>query len=204
MINNFEKFTVREIFGTFIPGLYFTIFIGKIIMPIFDLQKNDINSFDYFILFIVSTLIGLVIYSYDFPKRIYFFNNNTPTYLINKKIKNDNLSITEIDIRNAYFSFFDNNISSNQKVLTEKLTTLFHFSSNIFLCSIVVLIIELVLKYFNYAIIDSNMLFFNTIVVVLSLTSIFGLFYGKNKINNLFQRQFKAFIGSDKYNDLVK
>lgn len=204
MINNFEKFTVREIFGTFIPGLYFTIFIGKIITPIFDVQKNDINSFDYFILFIVSTLIGLVIYSFDFPKKIYFFNNSTPTFLINKKIKNDNLSINEIDIRNAYFNFYDNNISSNQKVLTEKLTTLFHFSSNIFLCSILVLIIELIVKYFNYTIIDSNLLFFNSIVVILSLISVFGLFYGKNKINNLFQRQFKAFIGSDKYNDLVK
>lgn len=205
MISNFDKFTVREIFGTFIPGLYFTTIIGKIITPIFDVQKNDINSFDYFILFILSTLVGLVIYSFDFPKRIPFFNRATPTYLINKKVKLENLSINEINIRNAYFSFYDSVISSNQKVLTEKLTTLFHFSTNMFLCSFIIIIVELFVNYkATDIIIDPSLKIFNLIVIVLSLISAFGLFYGKNKINNIFERQFNAFINSDNYTSLTR
>lgn len=204
MIDNFDKFTAREIFGTFIPGLYFTVILGKIFKPVFDVQKNDIGSFDYFLLFILSILIGLVIYSFDFPKKIFFFNTNTPTYLINNKIQKDNLRISDIDIRNAYFNFYDNNISSNQKVLTEKLTTLFHFSSNIFLCSIIIFIVELFTKYFTSFAIEKEMILFNVIVLILSAISIFGLFYGKNKIKNIFERQFNAFINSEKYKDLLK
>jgi len=182
------KFSLRDSLQIILPGIYF---VG-LLKPIFDDLKftsitNSSNEVEVIVLSIFSILTGMLIYSIDIPKRVWFFKKNLPTTLINKNLSNiDN-------VHNRYFQFYDDKISDKQKAITEKYTSIYHFSINIFFASSILLLIYFLVY---------RLSFFNTygllilIIFIMSILLSLLIFYGDRKINYMFKRQYEKFKNS--------
>ncbi len=74
------KFSLRETLQIVIPGLYF---IGLLYPLISEMEilviKNNNESINLIISSILSLLVGMIIYSLDLPKKLWFFKNHLPT-----------------------------------------------------------------------------------------------------------------------------
>lgn len=194
-MKNMNKLNSREILSIFVPGAYIVLFSNLILIQ----DKTDaINPIVLNVLleFTLSLLVGLVIYIIDLPKRVWFFNNNRPTEIINKELG----EISYSKIENAFFLYYDNHVSDKQKDKTERLTSFYNFSINIFSSSLIILFLfyintesYILLKYyFNI----------NGLILIISIISSIGLFFGKRKIKYIFNRQYKSFKDSEEYNKL--
>lgn len=191
MEKGLESFSFREIIVIIFPGLYFVAIVAPLynnlgIEMIFFSDKLA-NSISY-IMF--SLLVGIIMYWIDIPKKIPFFNNNLPTNILIKEYPNSE----KYKIINSYFKFYDT-ISEDQKKKTNTYTSLYHFCVNIFVLSFLTVILYLVFPPFNYG-------WIGLINTILSLISVFGLFYGNRKIKYMFTRQLKAFKNSNLINEI--
>jgi hypothetical protein len=201
-MENFSKLSFRETLTILIPGIFIMLSITPIISEVFD-DGNvfDNSNLNLLLLSISSFFLGIILYVLDIPKNIYFFNNATPTEQLNKNLKVLNIETDNFEIHNAYFKFYDELISSVQKGKTERLTSMYHFSMNIFINSLVILLIYLVYNYFT-----GSLIYYTYPIILiglLSLISSLGLFYGKRKIKYYFTRQYKSFLKSAEYKHLI-
>jgi hypothetical protein len=161
--------------------------------------SNDTNSFNYLILFVVSISIGCIIYVIDLPKRVWFFKKETPTNLIKKKLVADQKIIKDVNIKIFYYNFYDNEVSEKNKSITDKQTTLYHFSFNMFLCALLILLIQVVNCEFN---LEKGLVVVNLFLIITCFISFLALLYGKGKMKSYFQRHYIEFIDSQYYTDL--
>lgn len=182
------KFSLRDFLQIIIPGIYFM----GLLKPIFDDLNfanisNSSNEVDVIILSILSLLSGMIIYSIDIPKKVWFFKKNLPTTLIKK-----NLSNIE-NVHNKYFQFYDDKISDKQKAITEKYTSIYHFAINIVITSLVLTLVYFIIYkstfLTSYGIITLLVLILSAILAVL-------IFYGDRKIKYMFKRQYDKFTKS--------
>jgi len=186
-MGNLNKFSLRELLQIVIPGVYFISLIKPIVSKIGMPIQNYSENVNLVLSFLLSLIVGMIIYAIDIPKKIWFFNNNLPTKLIER---NKDLGK---NIHNKYFDFYDNNISDKQKGITEKYTSIFHFSVNISVVSFVLSIIY-VFAYcgdfsHSYGVIT-------LIILILSIVLSQRIFFGKRKIKYMFTRQYEKFINS--------
>ena len=201
-MDSLNKFSLREILGIITPGVFFIFSILPIISEIVDheyvFEKSNLNII---LISISSFFTGIIIYTIDIPKNISFFNNATPTKQFEKKIKSLNLNVTNNDIHNTYFDFYDKSVSSDQKAKIERLTGMYHFSMNIFFSSIMIILVYLV----SWFCTETLTVYLIPVILVgiLSLVSALGLFYGKRKIRYYFNRQFNSFKKSEEYKSII-
>jgi hypothetical protein len=201
-MENFSKLSFRETLTILIPGIFIMLSITPIIAEVF----NDGNVFNnsnlnLLLLSISSFFLGIILYVLDIPKNIAFFTNATPTQQLEKKLNELTIEIDKSKIHNAYFKFYDESISSVQKGKTDRLTSMYHFSMNIFISSIIVLLIYLISWFCT-----KNFIYYSFPIIligILSLISTLGLFYGKRKVKYYFTRQYKSFLNSVEYQRLV-
>lgn len=200
MVNTFNRFTTRDILGLFIPSLYFSYIIFEIFSTSFSFElNNSTNSFNYLILFIGSISIGSILYVVDLPKRFWFFTEELPTTLIMKKLIEDGKTIDKVNVEIFYYKFLDEVVAEKNKSITDKQTTLYHFSSNMFLCSILLLVIQV--SKCRLAL-DDVISIVNLVIMIISVIGTLGLLYGKDKIRSRFKRHYTEFIDSQYYIDL--
>ena len=200
MVNTFNKFTTREILGLFIPGLYFTYMMSQELLG--DVSPdlgNSEDSFNYLLLFIISISVGCILYIIDLPKRFWFFKEELPTTIIKKKLIEGGETINETNIKIFYYKFYDNEVSERNKSITDRQSTLYHFSANIFLCGVLVLITEIFSSRLS---LDNITSLINLAVIIMGITGVFGIFYGKGKMKSLFKRHIAEFLDSEYYTDL--
>lgn len=201
-MEDFSKLSFREILTILIPGSFIMLSITPILTEI----SGSVNIFDnsnlnLLLLSISSFFLGILLYILDVPKNIYFFTNATPTEQLNQNLKELNIETDNFKIHNAYFKFYDESISLVQKGKTDRLTSIYHFSMNIFISSLVILLIYMV-----YYFITGSFIYYTYPIILiglLSLISSLGLFYGKRKIKYYFTRQYKSFLNSDEYQRLI-
>lgn len=200
-MNSISKFSFREFLTILAPGLFFVYSITPIISLEFD-NTYDTTNLNLILIFICSFLVGILFYVIDLPKNISFFKKATPTTQLENKIKEMDITLSKSKVHNTYFKFYDKIISQVQKEKTDRLTSMYHFSSNIFLSSILVLI-----TYSIYWLLTSSFVNYFIIMAIISLISLIcslSLFYGKKKIKYYFDKQYESFIESDDYKNLIK
>jgi len=182
------KFSLRETLQIVIPGLYFIGLLYPLIsdMGIFVIKSSN-EAIDLIISSILSLLTGMVIYSLDLPKKLWFFKNNLPTSLIAKNMGDDK------NVHNKYFQFYDDKISDKQKDITEKYTSIYHFSVNIALISLILTIIYLVIYKLEFL---SSYGVFTLLILIVSIFLTYQIFFGDRKIKYMFERQYNKFAST--------
>lgn len=202
-MEDFSKLSFREILTILIPGSFIMLSITPILTEITSSGNNfDNSNLNLLLLSISSFFLGIILYILDYPKNIPFFKNAMPTKQIDKKLKELNTNIDVFKIHNAYFNFYDEIISSAQKGKTDRLTSIYHFSMNIFISSLIILLVYAIYWFFTGNV--TFYLFPIILIGILSLISSLGLFYGKRKIKYYFTRQYKSFLESEKYTRLIE
>jgi hypothetical protein len=200
MVNTFNRFTTREILGLFIPGLYFSYMIFEKFSTSFSFElNNDTTSFNYLVLFIVSISIGCILYVIDLPKRVWFFTNELPITLIKQKLIKDGKTIDDVNVEIFYYNFYDKEVSEKNKSNTDKQTTLYHFSTNMVLCGLIILLIQVISGSFT---LDNGLIIVNIAIIIMGVIGLLGLLYGKDKMRSYFQRHYTEFIDSEYYTKL--
>jgi hypothetical protein len=197
-MENFSKLSFRETLTILIPGIFTMLSITPIISEIFsDGNVFDNSNLNLLLLSMNSFFLGIILYVLDIPKKISFFDNATPTKQLEVKLKELNIGVDESKIHNAYFDFYNKCISSELKGKTDRLTSMYHFSMNIFISSLIIVLIYSIYWFFT----GSFIFYFFPIILIgiLSLISTLGLFYGKRKVKYYFTRQYKSFLNSDEY-----
>ena len=180
------NFSLRETLQIVIPGIYLVALMTPIINKLSLFNLTDYSESILFILSsIFSLILGMIIYAFDLPKRLWFFKSNLPTTKISQ-----NLSHIE-NAHNAYFEFYDNEISDKQKDITEKYTSIYHFSVNMVLASFI-LTAGYVVVFFNSFLSSYGILTLTILVLSIILTA--QIFYGNKKINYMFMRQYDKFV----------
>lgn len=181
------SFSLRETLELLFPGVFLFIVFYLFWMDLTPLHvlKNQSNQFGIVLsgLFI-SILLGSIIYSLDFSKRISFFKKHLPTYRINAEFGKKNA--------NDFFKFYDLNvISDKQKNNTEKLSSIFHFSVNMFVASLIAFIIEFIIYCVleNYTL-NEELLVLILIMAILSFINSLMVFFCNNKLKWYYDRQF--------------
>lgn len=190
-----DKISLREILKSFIPALYLIIFIVPIFSKFSSLENIDINSFNIYnlLLIVIFTLvIGITISSLDLPKLFPLFKRLLPTEILKKESKGDD---NNINIHIKYFDFYDNSITDNDKAITEKYTSYYHFSFNLAVSSIILLITYAIV--FGFGMIY-NYGFFILLILVLSIICVFILLYSDKGIKYRFNRHIESFKKSQK------
>lgn len=194
-----NSFSFRESLEIVFPGLYFmglvmplTPFIG-----VDNLSKDSITNITIY--FILSILIGIFFYTLDIPKKLWFFKSILPTNLIEKELKRNTDENVRSEVANSYFSFYDKNISKEQKSKTYIYTSIYHFSINIFILSLILLTLYIFVMPNFY----SNYVFYALIFIfIISLFNSVYIIYSPWKIKYMFKRAVDKYKNSDEYKQL--
>ncbi len=97
------------------------------------------------------------------------------------------------NVHNKYFQFYDDKISDKQKDITEKYTSIYHFSVNIAIASLILTLTYLAtyrLEFINsYGI-------FTLLILIVSIFLSYQIFFGDRKIKYMFKRQYDKFVSS--------
>ena len=129
------------------------------------------------------------------PKQFYLFKKILPTTTLIDELQYINKS----NIYNSYFDFYNNDISSEIKSITEKYTNYYHYCFNMVIISLLLLVL--------YLWKDNNSFFQSyafpiSIILIISIIGVFALLYGKGKIKNRFDRLLEMYKESNYYNQL--
>lgn len=181
-------FSLRETLQIIIPGIYFIGLLNPIFLKLdFFSFSNSSDSIELITSGVFSLIVGMMIYALDLPKRLWFFEKNLPTTLITK-----NLAHLQ-NVHNKYFDFYDNKIADKQKDITEKYTSIYHFSVNLGLASFILTLAYLLV--YGKTFLDSYGLI-TLVTLILCILLTFQIFYGKKKIRYMFSRQYQKFVSS--------
>jgi hypothetical protein len=139
-------------------------------------------------------------YTLDIPKKMWFFKAILPTNLIEKELNGTTNNNLKSKVANSYFAFYDNKISKEQKSKTDTYTSIYHFTVNIFLLSILLLICYIFIMpdfYKNYI--------FYTIILIFSISLFNSIYiiYSPKKIRYMFKRAVEKYKDSDEYKQLT-
>lgn len=182
------KFSLRELLEIVFPGVYCLAMILPAVeqLCIFKFIE-DANSITNTTLFSIGCiLIGIIIYSLDIPKKIWFFKRNTPTYLIEKKESIDSTNSTK-----KYFDLYYNEKEPKErKELTTKYTGIFHFLINISVASAISIIPYLIINKPFYNLVD-NYSIFALLIGFVSFITAWRFF--EQKIKKIFLQQHSAY-----------
>ena len=129
------------------------------------------------------------------PKQFCLFKKTLPTEKLIKELPN----ISKSQIYNSYFDFYNKDISSENKSITEKYTNYYHFCYNMTIVSSFLLLL--------YFFLDTKSFFQSyafpiLIIMLISIIGVFTLLYGKGKIKDRFDRHFKVYKKSNYYNTM--
>lgn len=174
-----NSFTFRQILQIVIPGVYFTSMLISVFGDTPYTQIFNTNFQQTVIVSVISILLGICIYSFDLPKRIWFFKKYLPTENIDKNEYGD------------YFSFYDNNVSKQLREIIDRYTSLFHLCINLLLISLILIAIYL-LKFKCDFLINGGFVVLS--IFILSLTGSLLLIYGHKKIKFQFKKQLYDYL----------
>lgn len=194
-----NKFSLREILQTFIPGFFFVIFSLPIIPKIMDIGIIW-DIYDIFLICIISSFCGILLRSIDIPKRLAFFKNELPTKKLEEEFPNKKKSL----VANYYYKFYDNSelMPLKDKEITEKYTNYYHYCVNMVITSLFLEIIYTGYILFSEETFIQSYGFPILLILILSLLSIVYLFWGNRKIKFRFERDLGRFKNSSLYNEL--
>jgi len=198
-MNFLNKFPTRQILIILLPGVYLALYLSDLSLQIFteeDFPKLSIE-FNILIKALFSLSFGIFIYIIDIPKKLRFVKSQLPT----NRIKKEHPDLNEVLIHQAYFGFYDNSISEPQRTKTDGLTTLFHMGINVSAVSLFSLIITLICDYF-YCVSNSNY-FIHFDLFFFFIVGSLGLFFSANRISDIFNNQYEAFLKSEEYAKLA-
>ncbi len=158
-----NSFPFRETLEILFPGLYFMGIILPL-MPFIGVDNLPTESVTNITIYLIlSVLIGIFIYTLDIPKRLWFFKSISPTNLIEKELKDTTDKNVRSKVANSYFSFYDKNVTKEQKGKTDIYTTIYHFSVNIFILSLILLTLYIIFMPDFY----SNYIFYTLIFIII-------------------------------------
>lgn len=184
-----NKISLREILKSFIPALYLIIFIVpplKELSPIKIINIESFNIYNLLLLLIFTLIIGIIISSLDLPKLFLPFKRLFPTEILKEEQKSKN----KTDIHIKYFRFYDDVITDTDKAITEKYTNYYHFSFNVAINSIILLIVYAIIfgcnLIYNYG-------FFILLTLIFSIICVCVLLYGTKGIKYRFNRHLESF-----------
>lgn len=193
MDKGFDKFSIRELLIIIIPGFYATALVAPLLNSFFSLSVS--NNFIISILYLIFSLsIGFFLYFLDIPKKIPFFKNNLPINILRKEFT----EIDNIKLDGIFYSFFDKEISAEQKIRTNFYTSTFHFSVNICILSFFITISYALFQkgYFHgYGLITA-------LICIINFFNSLGIFYCKGKVKYMFKRQLERFKASQEFSKL--
>lgn len=194
-----DKVSLREILKSFLPALYFIVFLIPIInqTSIFKaINTSSLDIYNILLLTLFTILVGILISAIDLAKNCFLFSNILPTKKLAKEIKN----VDKSKIYNSYFEFYDEKISSENKSIIEKYTNYYHFCFNMAIISLI-----LVLLYF---LLDKGLFFtsYALPIAILGIVSIVGvlfLLYGTRKIKYQFDSHLEKYKNSESYKSII-
>jgi len=195
-----NSFSFRETLEIVFPGLYFMGLILPL-MPFIGVDNLSTESITNITIYLImSVLIGIFFYTLDIPKKLWFFKSILPTNLIEKELKDNTDKNIRSKVANSYFSFYDKNVTKEQKSKTDIYTTIYHFSVNIFILSVILLTLYVILMPDFY----SNYIFYTlSFIFIISLFNSFYIIYSPKKIKYMFKRTFDKYKNSDEYKQLT-
>jgi len=193
-MNEFSsKLSLYETLRILIPGALLVSNFGSakdmLSIKTFLDSTNSLYQGVFFFLFVFIS--GLVIYSFDIPKRINFFQKDLPT----KKIFKEHPTVEQIRISNSYFSFYDA-LSSELKKKTEVYSGFYHFLINISFSSILCVLIFV----FQFKTLR-DLIFLNGIIAVVSLITAMIIYF--SRLRFAFQRHLSLYYDSNEYKKLL-
>ena len=194
MENLLEKFSLRELLKTFLPGVFFVTFCIPICEKLFP-ELTQINIYSVVIFILCSFLSSQIISGLDIPKRFCLFKKLLPTERVKKKCPN----ITSLCIYDAYYTYYEQ-LSDKSKDITDKYTTYYHSCVNIAIISILHIIVYFVV--YKESFFQKPYGFYFLIVLVMSIVSILFLLYGYQKIQYRFNKDYDGFISSEQYKSI--
>lgn len=167
-----NKFSLREILQTFVPGFFIGFFLFLLFPILLKFKFIGILINDIFLICIISSFLGILLRSIDIPKRLWCFKNELPTVKLEKELNKIKIK----DIANAYYKFYDNHekIAPKVKEITEKYTNYYHYCINMIIVSFILSLAYLFLidisfiKFYGLPIV---------VILILSITSVFYLFW---------------------------
>lgn len=114
-----NSFSIRETLEIVFPGFYFM----GLLLPLapywgnVDLSTDSLTNITVY--FVLAILIGIFMYTLDIPKKLWFFKAILPTKIIEDELSENAGKSLKSKVANSYFSFYDKNISSEQKSKTD-------------------------------------------------------------------------------------
>lgn len=193
-----NKFSLRETLIILIPGIFISYYSARLLDTFGKIPEQSSTGETSVLFFLTSIISGILIYSFDCPKRLPFFKKFLPTHLLMK----DFPDLNPHQLKQKYFQFYDKFFTEEFKAKTNIYTALYHMCLNILISGIVFLAINLLILIFTQNStqlqfsIDS--LLFAIVMLIISIQQIF-----ENKIKGMFLRAFQAFRGSEEYNILI-
>lgn len=189
----FPALSLYELLRIIIPGAYLLLIIldssnvysTKLLL--FDSESHQI-IYNLIIMF----LLGLLVYSFDFPKMLNFFQTDLPSRKISKK----HPDFDKERVTNSYFIFY-NELASEEKLKTEKYSGFFHLAVNMSVISFLFSIISIINGCFAY---KSDFQTSNYFLFIISLVIAVNIY--KKRLRGAFQRHLEAYYKSDKYKEL--
>jgi len=190
-----SAFSFYGILRIIIPGLYFFLcgcdFFLKINKIINLFESEILNTFAFGILIIV---LGLLVYSIDFPRIIRKLTPELPTSKV--KAINPNIDISAIE-KNYFQFYYSLPIELIDK--TERYNGFFHLSINLGLVSSFYLIVTFIITYW----ISFNSFTVYNILIFLATTIISFLLYNF-RLKKVFQNDLTKYYNSKEYEKLLE
>ena len=189
-----RQFSLYEILRILIPGALITTNVGIACDVLHYSGLTISNSYYSGIIFFLSSFIaGLLVYSFDLPKRLSFFQKDLPT----NKIEQKHTNLDKVRIANSYFSFYDT-LSAELKSKTEVYSGFFHFGINLAFSSLLCFVTELIInasQLFGLILLDA---IFFIVTVIISVV----IYHSRLKF--AFKRHLGAYFASPQYQDLLR
>tara|TARA_B110000238_G_scaffold187924_1_gene218467 strand:+ start:69 stop:674 length:606 start_codon:yes stop_codon:yes gene_type:complete len=194
-MNFSNKLPTRQILVILLPGFYLILFLADLYSRLFPNGDfiNFSSQFTVLLTTILSLSVGILVYIADIPKKIWFFKSKLPTTRIKKDFQ---LSPNLSSIYNSYFKYYDG-LSQAQRVKTDELTTLFHVCINLVVVSIITLIITMCFDIKKC--VPPIFYCISIILLILNVLGSLGVFFGKGRVSELFERQYQGFKKSEDF-----
>lgn len=193
-MNDFiSTFSFYGVLRIIIPGLHMFIGLNRIAIKAnwqVDIFEN--STFNTIAVTILIIVLGLFIYSFDFPRMIRKFTPSLPT----KKIASTYTTIPMDEIEKSYFRFYYS-IEPSKKEQTERYNGFYHLVVN--LCTVSFLLILLQCIFYFFKVNTMHLFYYNLTIMILCFFSSIKIY--KKRLIKTYKGDLKLYYASKEFDD---
>lgn len=189
-----STFSFYGVLRIIIPGLYLFLGFDSIFLTFglkYEIFSN--NTFNAIAVSIFVIVIGLTIYSFDFPRLIRRLTPSLPTNQISKRYP----AIRMGEIEKSYFRFYYS-LGSDQKERTERYNGFYHLSINLSVVAIFLIIIQTIIFIFKAT--SIKLFHLNLSIFLLSIFN--SLMIYKKRLIKTYRSDLMLYWSSDEFSKL--